>query len=377
MKRTKRILFVNQSSGYLMYDLVNSEVFDSFEKVFFKGTSSNKQKELIGNVKIINTISYRNDNIFWRFLTWFISSVHLWILIALKYRKSHIFLTSNPPISHFIAAVLKLDFSVLVLDVYPDVLTRSGVLNNDHFLVSQFKKLNSKIYSKARRIYTLSEGMKKVLGNYLDESNIQVIPLWGDDDNLIKIEKNDNEFLKKFGLQDKFILLYSGNMGLTHPVEILEKIAAKIENTAIHILAIGGGPKYKPLNDFARKNHSKNITVLPWQDRHLLSEIISAADLGVVTSDSRIADISVPSKLFNLLQLNIPILAVGHEDSELNYIVNKFELGMCFNERQLDLIVDYILKCYGDKEFLNYLMYNTKIALPFFSKTNLLNIDIN
>jgi hypothetical protein len=116
---------------------------------------------------------------------------------------------------------------------------------------------------------------------------------------------------------------------------------------------------------------------LPWQDRHLLSEIISAADLGVVTSDSRIADISVPSKLFNLLQLNIPILAVGHEDSELNYIVNKFELGMCFNERQLDLIVDYILKCYGDKEFLNYLMDNTKIAVPFFSKTNLLNIDIN
>lgn len=377
MKTIKRILFVNQSSGYLMYDLVNSEVFNSFDKVFFKGTSNNKQKELIGNIKVINTIKYRNSNIFWRFLTWFIASLHLWTLIVFKYRKSHIFFTSNPPISHFIAAVLKLNFSILVLDVYPDVLTRSGVLSKENFLVSRFKKLNSKIYTKARRIYTLSEGMKKVLVNYVDESKIQVIPLWGDDDNLIKIGKKDNEFLKKLGLHDKFILLYSGNMGLTHPIEILEKIAEKIENTAIHILAIGGGPKYRPLNDFVKKNHAKNITVLPWQDRHLLSEIISAADLGVVTSDSRIADISVPSKLFNLLQLHIPILAVGHEDSELNYIVNKFELGKCFNESQLDLILDYILKCYGDKEYLNQLMNNSMIAVPFFSKINLLSIDIN
>jgi hypothetical protein len=77
------------------------------------------------------------------------------------------------------------------------------------------------------------------------------------------------------------------------------------------------------------------------------------------------------------LQLNIPILAVGHEDSELNYIVNKFEVGKCFNESQLDLILDYILKCYQDKVFLNDLMDNTKIAMPFFSKTNLAIIDIN
>ena len=68
-------------------------------------------------------------------------------------------------------------------------------------------------------------------------------------DSLSRIRKTENPFILKHNLLDKFVVMYSGNIGFTHNVESIIEIAEEIkENEDIIFLIIGEGLKKKELN---------------------------------------------------------------------------------------------------------------------------------
>ncbi len=75
----------------------------------------------------------------------------------------------------------------LHLDVYPDAFVEFNLLSKDSFLVKLWSKVNRKVFPSAEKIYTLTEGMKDRLSNYVDPNKIKVVPVW-----------SDNNFLKPF-----------------------------------------------------------------------------------------------------------------------------------------------------------------------------------
>ena len=105
---------------------------------------------------------------------------------------------------------------------------------------------NKKVFAKAKNLFTISDDMKRTVAQYVDEEKIKVVYNWAHNEHLKPVEKSDNSFLKQLQLEDKFIVLYSGNMGMTHDIDVLVDVANALkENAKIHFLLASGDGDFR------------------------------------------------------------------------------------------------------------------------------------
>lgn len=371
MKTRKQIVFVNQSSGYLMIDIIDA-FKDTYEnRILMTGFLNPRNKNLDANVKVEWLPEYNRTSSLKRILTWSIAFTKALVLIKFKYRKAHLFLVSNPPMAPLLTLFCRNSFSLLIYDIYPDALAEFGYFNPDSWLVRKWENANRKVFSKADKISTLTEGMQQRLSKYVDIAKIQIIPIWTDNAFLKPIPKSENDFLKAHQLQDKFIVMYSGNMGKSHPVEILVQLAVHFQNNPeLYFLLIGGGDKYSELENVIQKNELQNIQIMPWQDTSLLPLTLSGADLALVTVGNEASNLSIPSKTYNLMSVGVPILCIANKDAALSQLINHHQNGKVFSSLQIEDIRNFILKCQKNKSYLENMKNKSLEASAFYTPDN-------
>ena len=143
------------------------------------------------------------------------------------------------------------------------------------------------------------------------------------------IPKSLNSFRKDYGIREDCLLItYSGNFGITHPLEIVIE-ASKYINKNIQILMIGSGAKGKKLKRLARalnipSSSLRFIDPLPFSE---LAKSTSAADFSIVTIDGPSALASLPSKTFTSLASGTPLIALAPNESDLSKLVRFNECG--------------------------------------------------
>ena len=183
--------------------------------------------------------------------------------------------------------------------------------------------------------------------------------------------KEDNPFVKKHNLEDKFIIQYSGNIGLSHKVEVMVALAEKMQDhKEILFQIIGRGPRKKSLKELVKVKNLQNCQFLPFQSDKMFPFSLSAADLGIVILDETTSKGSVPSKSYNLMSYGIPSLYIAADDSELQNYANKYKHANCFTEKELDKAEVFILKLSKDKKYYNKLSVNSLKAASNFKREN-------
>ena len=140
--------------------------------------------------------------------------------------------------------------------------------------------------------------------------------------------QKQNAFRREHGLDDKFVVMYAGNIGLTSCLEdVLHAAEILQEQKDIQFVIVGEGIKKESLEAEMRAKQLKNILFLPFQPRELFPEMLAAADLGLVTLNAGAAFSSLPSKIFNVMASARPILAVTPPGSEIMQIVEEAGCG--------------------------------------------------
>ena len=228
----------------------------------------------------------------------------MWWLLITKYRKHEVFFVSVPPMGYLLNLILPHKFSMVIWDVYPDVFKIAG-MKDTHPIYKFWAFLNKKSFKKAFKIFTISTKMADLLKAYTDRE-VLVRPIWSIFQENNNIEKNKNIFITEHGLQNKFIVQYSGNIGVTHNVETLVEIAELIQdNTQIIFQIIGRGPRKSELENLVQKKNLSNCFFLPFQSDYMFPYSLSAADVGVVILDETTSKGSVPSKSYNLMSYGL------------------------------------------------------------------------
>ncbi len=370
---SKRIVFINQSSGTLMVDIVNAFGTKYEHLVLITGTKGGEkyQAGLLEKVKVDKIISYEKNTTFRRIFTWLWGWLQIWFKIILKYRKADLFIVSNPPMATLLPLFCRNPYSFLIYDTYPDVLVSTGVCRADSFIVRWWKKQNRKLYRKARNIYTIGEGMAECLTQYTEKEKIKIIPNWADVSFLKPCSKADNPFLKEYGLSDKFIVLYSGNLGNTHSVETIVEVAERLRyEQDICFVIIGEGGKKKKIGQMVEEKGLNNCRLLPWQPVERIPYSLGAADVGVITLDLSASALSVPSKTYAMLAVGCALLCIAGRDSELGGIVGKYQAGEIFAPDEVDRIADFVLGMKNDAEKLERYKRNARKAALDFTPEN-------
>ena len=359
----KKVVLVNQSSGYLMIDIVNAfAVSGKYEKVVLAaGEIKTMGVTLHPDVNVLKIAKYNRKSIVKRTLSWIKATLQVLFLVWFKYRDYELFLVSNPPTISFITLFCRNKYSTLVYDVYPDGLIVSGFVKPDSLIVKMWTKLNRHFYNNAFNIFTITDGMAQLLSKHVDISRIKVIPLWASSGFSHIISKDKNLFIKENGLEDKFIVMYSGNIGLGHKVDLLLEIAERMKgDDEIIFVIIGKGWAKQKLIEQKELKHLNNVMFFDWQPEELIEHSLSAADIAYVSIEENAAQVCVPSKTFNLIKLNVPILSTAGNLSELYKLIEKYEIGKCFENYETDQIVDYIRTMKRNADLYNKTKDNLK-----------------
>lgn len=372
MSTKKKIVIACQACGYLLKDIANAYSEAGYEVTMMTSRSSQKtiKEGLRKGIKLNSVISYDRSSSLKRILTWVACAIQMWFKIGIHHRGESVLYVSNPPLAPLLPLVLRNKFSLLIWDIYPDVLMNQHVISEDNFIARWWRRSNKKVYKRAEQIFTLSDGMKNSLSNYVDESKIKVIPLWPDNTNLYLVEKEDNQFIKNNHLEGKFIVMYSGNLGNTHRMDVLVDVAKNFNDGDVVFVLIGEGGKKKVIEQRIQDEGVNNVLLLPYQPYEFLSHSLSAADIAVVTLDTESSAMSVPSKTFNMMMLGKPLMCIASRESELGNIVRKYKVGEMFLPEDVEGITNYVFKLKNDKAVRNQYEENSLNASKGFSIEN-------
>jgi len=365
----KKIAILNQDSGYLMIDLANTFCEAGYDVELITGRLAQRTKPLSDDIKLKKIIQYNRSNSFNRITTWIVGALQMIFLVIFKLHDYHLFIVSNPPFAPLIPLVLKNSYSILIFDIYPDALTEAGMISKKNIFANIWKKANIRAFSKADRVFTITDGMKQLLCQYTDKKRIVVVPIWSDN-SLKPIAPNENEFIKRHNLEGKFIILYSGNLGLLNEVDILIDIVSKIPNTKVFLIIIGRGPKYLQIEKKATKLKLNNFLLMPWQAASELPHTFAAANLAVISLGKSASRIGIPSKIYNFMSVGAPILGLASPDSDLDSLVNQYQIGKCFTPNMQNEIQQYIEYLVENDNICKRLSKNALCASLKFTEKN-------
>tara|TARA_B110000037_G_scaffold219252_1_gene284034 strand:- start:724 stop:1635 length:912 start_codon:yes stop_codon:yes gene_type:complete len=293
----------------------------------------------------------------------------MWWLLITQYRKHEVFFVSVPPMGYLLNLILPHKFSMVIWDVYPDVFKIAG-MKEAHPIYRFWAFLNKKSFKKAFKIFTISTKMAELLKVYTYQE-ILIQPIWSIFQENKKIEKNKNIFITEHGLQNKFIVQYSGNIGVTHNVETLIEIAEVLkDNTDILFQIIGRGPRKSKLENLVKEKNLPNCVFLPFQTDDMFPYSLSAADVGVVILDETTSKGSVPSKSYNLMSYGIPSLYIASKDSQLNEYTKKYKHGACFSKNELKDATEFLKNLSTNSLFYNEVSSNAIKAAKNFKREN-------
>lgn len=221
-------------------------------------------------------------------------------------------------------------------------------------LTDLLMKLDKKSCKESDLVITVGKDMQETLKNRFKNDEVPnniVINNWINEKEIYPLKKNDKsiiEFKRKYKLENKFIIMYSGNIGLYYDLENIIKIFSKYkDNKDIAFVFVGNGSIKERLVDYKNNNKLENIVFIPYQDKKDLNISLNVADVHLVTNAKGIKGISVPSKIYGCLATNIPIFGILEKNSEVWNIIEKSGCGVLSEtgnykdiENKLDLIIN-------------------------------------
>lgn len=268
-----------------------------------------------------------------------------------------IVVTNPPTLPFLLAAACSLRgarFVLLVHDVYPDATIAAGLLPRRHPLVGLARWAVGRLYRRSDHVVAIGRDMQALIEKIGPGSQVAMIPNWADLDLVQPRDPSQNALLTELGLTDRFVIQYAGNIGRTHDLEILINAAHRLARVdeRVHFLVIGSGARKTWLEAELRRRSLPNVTLLSPLPRCHLDRVLNACHVGFLSFQPGMAGISVPSRLYNVLAVGKPVIAVCDADSELAMVLRQNDLGWVVPPRDVDSLVKAIKEAAEDRTAL-------------------------
>lgn len=268
--------------------------------------------------------------------------------------RSPVLTHTTPPslgiILSFICRIKKRKFILVLLDIFPEGLIRLGKLSRRNILVRLWNNLFILSLKLSDKIIVIGRDMKiwieQVYGTC--SNKLEYIPLWQDDGLIYPSDYTSNEFVKEYKLEHKFVVQYSGNMGLWNDMKIFgSAVRSNPENVVF--MFVGGGMRKKELLDSLSSTEQKNVILLPFQPNNKIRKTLTACHAGVVSLREGMEGMAVPSKIYGIMAAGIPVIAIVPPESEIAYIIKEELCGIVVDQSDPEGFISAIQKLGSDE----------------------------
>ncbi|MBE3128360.1 MAG: glycosyltransferase family 4 protein, partial [Actinobacteria bacterium] len=220
--------------------------------------------------------------------------------------------------------------SYLILrDIFPQNARDLGLMNNN-LLFNYFRKKEQQLYDLSDYIGCMSQGNIKYVieHNNIAEGKLEILYNWkkiGYD------TKNDAvDYKKKYGLENKFVAIFGGNIGLPQELEFLLELAREYKNRDdIVFLIFGEGTEKGKMINIIKDEKLPHVVIKNNIRRDDYQNLIKQCDIGLINLSRKFTIPNIPSKTTDYFEAGIPILASTDRNTDYkDLLIKKAKAGL-------------------------------------------------
>jgi len=352
--RRPHILVLNQyykpgveATANLLADLCES-LAEEFDVTVVTGRLQGRpelpSREVMNGVRVLRTRSTAFDRTKLRlramnYLTYLADSFVRAHSVA---RPDLVLCMTDPPIvgdlGLLIARRRRVPLLVISEDVFPEIATELGRLTNP-FVVGPLRALVGFYLRRADSVVAIGERMReRLIAKGASPERVTVIPNWVDTASITPQPKK-NEWSRAAGLDGRFVVMHSGNVGHAQNLDNLIVATTHLRDLdGLVVPIIGFGARSRELEQLTKQLGAERVRFLEYQPRERLSESLSAADIHYVGLAAGLSGYIVPSRVYGILSAGRPVIVAADEDSETAVLVREVGCGVVVAPDRPDLV---------------------------------------
>ena len=356
-----KVLILSQKISDLHMDILTNALPKKTEVTLITGSKLERHA-------YIASPAHDPDSLISRLKCWYgyYSFVMKWARRHRNERFDFIFATSNPPINGYLGVKLKKIFNTKFFymnwDLYPQVIETSMHGFVPACFSACWRFVNNRIYPKINQMVTIGSVMAETLNAELKKKiPVDIIPMFAEANRLKPVPKEENKFCQENDLTDKFVVLYSGKMGLGHNLELLlEASKLTAENKDIVYLFIGHGQKYAYIENWIKENKAENVRIMPLQSEEMFPYSMASGDIGFISQEQNAAKCFMPAKTYDMMACGMGIIAFSEGTDDLSKLVKQEKIGVVVTQDNPQIVADIILDWYQNRDTLKAYAENAR-----------------
>ncbi|MEM7626317.1 MAG: glycosyltransferase family 4 protein [Planctomycetota bacterium] len=239
------------------------------------------------------------------------------------------------------------------MDLYPDVLLAAGLIKPRSLAGRFMLRLNKWCLKLSDRVVVLGRCMKdRLVEQGIAPDKIDIISVWPVSP-VLSLEEaaRPSGYRERWGLQDKFTVMYSGNLGLAHETQTIYDAALKLrDRDDIRFVFVGGGKRRPGLSRFVAEHGLTNVVEKGYEPREQLADLLRLGDVHLISQRPEFVGVVVPSKLFGIMASCRPALYVGPGEAEVARVIDESGAGLIFDSGEADQLAAAIERLADDRD---------------------------
>src|SRR6516165_9585772 len=251
-------------------------------------------------------------------------------------------------------------------DIYPEIAAELGVPLLRGPIATGVAYWRDRSLKAAAVNVVVGQGMAdRLVKRGIARDHIKVIHNWTDDVEITPISHERNRLRKLWGLEDKFVVGYSGNLGRAHEFDTVLAASERLRHDPrIVFLFIGSGHNLDKLANLANsRGLAANFRFMPYQERPLLKYSLGVPDLHWLSLKPELEGLIVPSKFYGIAAAGRPIIAITAADGEIANLVRDNHCGRVIEPGESEKLAATILELSRDPDQLATMGRNIRAML--------------
>lgn len=249
--------------------------------------------------------------------------------------KFDLIITPTPPITLVdIAAKLKEKHKsrmyLILRDIFPQGAVDLKMMKKGSLIYRYFRSKERKLYNKSDQIGCMSAGNIKYIAEHNPDvafnklhvlHNLQILNL--------DYPKKDLEIKKKYNLENKFVVVFGGNMGKAQQLENVITLAKScLQYKDVIFLLLGEGLQKQKLEKDIDNIGISNMIVIDTIPKKEYQKLISVCDIGLISLHQDFTIPNIPSKTLDYFNLGIPVLASIDRATDYGAYLDEAKAGL-------------------------------------------------
>lgn len=233
-----------------------------------------------------------------------------------------VLMASSPPLfiglaGWILSAFHRIPWTFDIRDIWPELAVEAGEFAPTSAIVRWGERLERFLYRSAQHITVVTEAKRqKLLVKNVPPHKLGVVPN-GVDLDWLQQHLDGVSATADLGLNDKFIVIYAGLIGVFQHLDIaIDAAVALRTHPKIHFLIVGEGVKRVELEERVTQEKLSNVTFLPPQPREAIPSLLKSSQVSLVPLvNAQLVD-AVPTKMLEAWGCERPVLLVASGEAK-------------------------------------------------------------